>query len=190
MAHPTRRLTLKALIGATAAAPSASGAASAPRFTPYPNVKAALMARQTGLFKVASLGAIEIILLCVNGAAIDVHARRNGIYQPKDASRSHSPKAMAPVDFNRLITAAGGLNTDVNGSPHQAGFYALYNRLAAAPTIDAFGVVPVAGEVGQRLGFSTDPFFAGWTFVYDARPGTLTFTAGDLRAHWILEGHP
>jgi hypothetical protein len=187
MAHPTRRLTLKALIGATAAAPSAAGAA---RFTPYPHVKAALMARQSGLFKVASLGTVEIILLCVNGAAIDVHARRNGIYQPKDASRSHSPKAMAPVDFNRLITAAGGLDTGVNGSPRQAGFYALYNHLAVAPTIDAFGVVPVADEASQRLGFSTDPFFAGWTFVYDARPGTLTFTAGDLRAHWILEGHP
>lgn len=190
MAHPTRRVTLKTLIGATAAAPFAAGAAGAPRFTPNPHVKAALMARQTGLFKIASLGAIEIILLCVNGAAIDVHARRNGIYQPKDASRSYSPKAMAPVDFNRLITAAGGLDTGVNGSPRQAGFYALYNHLAAVPAIDAFGIVPVAGEAGRRLGFSTDPFFADWVFGYDARPGTLTFTAGDLRAHWILEGHP
>lgn len=191
MANPTARLTRRALIGAGATAILASGTArAAARFTPYPNVKMALQSRQTGLFRIAELGVIETLLLCVNGAPIEVHARRNGIYQRKDAARSQSVRDTAPVDFNRLIAAAGGLDTGVNGTARAAGFYVLYNAMAVLNPADAFTVVPVASDTATRLPFSTDPFFAAWSFSYDARSGAYAFSAGDIRAHWILEGHP
>jgi hypothetical protein len=189
MANPNARLTRRALIGAGAIAALGNGARAAARFTLHQNVKAALQARQSGLFKIAGLGVFETILLCVNGAPVDIHTRRNGLYQRKDAARSHSLRDVAPVDFNRLITAAGGLDAAVNGTPRAAGFYALYNAMAAI-SADAFAIVPVSGEADPRLAFSADPFFAGWSFSYDARSGAYAFTAGNIRAHWILEGQP
>jgi hypothetical protein len=194
MAKTTPRLTRRALIGATATAfvgsALAGRAITAPRFTPYPNLKAALQSRQTGLFRIAELGIIETILLCVHGAPIEVHARRNGIYQRKDAARSRSLRDLAPVDFNRLISAAGGLDTSVNGTSRAISFYALYNTLAAAPATEAFAVLPASGDTATRLVFSTDPFFSAWSFAHDPKTGAYAFTAGDIRAHWSLERHP
>jgi hypothetical protein len=189
MANPSQRLTRRALIGVAAAMFGAGIASAATRFTSYPGVKAALQARQTGLFRIAELGVFETILLCVNGAPIEVHVRRNGLYQRKDPARSYSPRDLPPVDFNRLITAAGGLDAAVNGTPRAAGFYGLYNAMARLSD-DAFAVMPVAGDAPARLPFSTDPFFAGWSFSHDTRTGAYAFTAGDIRAYWILEGHP
>lgn len=190
MANPPARLTRRALIGVVPAAILASGTAdAAARFVAYPSVKAVLQSRQTGLFRIAELGVIETLLLCVNGLAVEVHARRNGIYQKKDRTRSQSTREIAPVDFNRLITAAGGLDTAINGTARAAGFYALYNAMAGLSS-DAFAVVPVAGDTAARLPFSTDPYFAAWSFAYDVRSGAYAFSAGDIRAHWILEGHP
>ena len=190
MANPSSGLTRRALMSAATAAmfgPAAAHAAA--RFTPYPNIKAAMLARQTGLFRIAEFGVVETILLCVNGTPIEVPGRLNGLYQVKDAARSHSPRDLSPVDVNRLITAAGGLDAAVNGTPRAAGFYSLFNAMARQDE-DAFAIMPVAGDAPTRLPFSTDPFFAGWSFTCDARTGAYTFTAGDIRAYWILEGHP
>ena len=194
MGTPTAKLTRRALIGAGAIialgyGPGHGDAWAAARFTPHPNVKAVLQTRQTGLFRIAELGVFETILLCVNGTPVEVHVRRNGLYQRKDPARSHSPRDLSPVDFNRLITAAGGLDSAVNGTTRAAGFYGLFNAMARQGE-DAFAVMPVAGDASARLPFSTDPFFAGWSFTYDARTGAYAFTAGDIRAYWILEGHP
>ena len=180
MANPPARLTRRALIGVVPAAILASGTAdAAARFVAYPGVKAVLQSRQTGLFRIAELGVIETLLLCVNGLAVEVHARRNGIYQKKDRTRSQSTREIAP----------GGLDTAINGTARAAGFYALYNAMAGLSS-DAFAVVPVAGDTAARLPFSTDPYVAAWSFAYDARSGAYAFSAGDIRAHWILEGHP
>lgn len=190
MADRPPKLTRRALIGAIPTVILVPGTTkAAARFTPHPNVKAALQSRQTGLFRIAELGIIETLLLCVNGLAVEVHARRNGIYQKKDAALSRSAREVAPVDFNRLITAAGGIDTNVNGTSRAAGFYALYNAMADLSR-NTFAIVPVAGDTSKRLPFSADPFFAAWSFAYDASSGGYAFSAGDIRAHWILEGHP
>ena len=157
-----------------------------PAFTPQPGVRAALQARQTGVFRIADFGPYETLLLLVNGVAIDLHLRRRGIYQQKDPARSRSVKTVAPVDLNRLIAAAGGLDQPVNGGPRAAGFFAVYKALPANVSLPP-ARTQAAGAM-TPLTFSRDPAFDGWTFERDARADAYAVSLPGIKAFWILEG--
>jgi len=157
-----------------------------PVFEAHPGVKAALQARQTGVFHIADLGSYEILLLMVNGVAVDIHARRRGIYQQKDPARSRSVKTIAPVDLNRLIVAAGGVDTGVNGTPRASAFFTIYNALPAHVSLPP-ARVPAPGDL-LPLDFSRDAAFDGWTFERDARSGACAVSLPGVKAFWILEG--
>lgn len=109
-----------------------------PTFTGHPAIKSAILNRQTTIFNVASLATgssrVQTLVLVVNGVVTEVHARRNNIYLTKRTSQSSSIKVISPVDYNRLITAAGGIDTWVNGTQRAANFYAIYNSLGLNPT--------------------------------------------------------
>ncbi len=179
----TRRRLLGAVTVLSASLPAEGDAA--PAFTGHASIKSVLQSGQTAICTIADFGTIQTLVLAVNGVATEVHARRKGIYQAKLAARSHSLRTVAPVDFNRLITAAGGLDQIVNGTTRAAAFFKIYQGAGNA-TPAATGSV---GN-GQRFAIAGDPFFNLWQCDYDSRTHTFGFDAPGLRAVWTLEGQP
>ncbi len=179
----TRRRLLGTLTVLPAGLPANGHAA--PMFTGHTLIKSIIQSGQTAICDVADFGTVQILVLVVNGTVTEVHARRKGIYQAKQATRSYSQRAIAPVDYNRLITAAGGLGQTVNGTARATSFFKIYQTVGS----DTAGT---AGSIGnnQRFDIATDPFFALWTFDYDARSHTFGFDAPGIRAVWTLEGQP
>lgn len=180
----TRRTVLSATI---AAAGNAYGASAAPVFAFRGGVKSVLTSRQSAICHIADYGTTQVLLLVVNGAPIEVHARRNGLYHPKDPAKSRSVRALAPVDFNRLITAAGGVDQPVNGSLRANDFNALFNSLKPVPLTRACpgGACRTMGT-GQRLAIN-DGFFRDWSFAHDPSGPFLAFSSPTVKAVWSLE---
>lgn len=208
--------TRRKLFGLTLAAICAPvPAISSERFSVYPGLRSLIASDQTAIVRIAELNGTEILLLLLDGTPVEAHARRNGLYQPKDARRSTSPKPLAPVDFNRLITQAGGLNLGVGGTDRHAAFMALYKTLKPSPPSvqacpaelerrsaadisairrelqhpDNRRFVPCfsLGPDAQRLPLSEDPMFRTWTFERDVQGHFLGLTLPGLKAVWSLE---
>ncbi|ESQ75291.1 hypothetical protein ABAC402_09305 [Asticcacaulis sp. AC402] len=184
MLLPTRRTVLSAgLLTATAAA----GAVRAtPVFAFRAGVKSVLTARQSAICHIADYGNTQVVLLIVNGATVEVHARRAGLYHPKDPAVSRSVRALAPVDLNRLISAAGGLDQPVNGSVRNDAFHALYQSLKPMPVARACGSNCRAMGSGQALPIK-DAFFRDWSFAHAPSGPFLAFSSPTVKAVWSLE---
>ncbi|UDF05724.1 hypothetical protein [Asticcacaulis sp. AND118] len=212
-------LTRRTLFRLTAVSLSAAAVASAPAtqaaFVPHTAVKALITARQTAVCHIADQDGIQTLLLIVNGNPTEAHARRNGLYQTKDLRRSRSAKAITPVDFNRLIALAGGLNQGVNGTPRAADFFNLYNALSSAPATPdpcprdfsqrskaeralirrdlglsenrRYAPCFTLGSNAVRLDFADDPFFDAWTFERDVQGHFYGLSLPGLQAIWSLE---
>jgi hypothetical protein len=170
--------------GALWVASATDSKAATPTFKPYTAIKSALQNRQTAIFNVADLGATRTLVLVLKGEITEVHAHRNGLYHTKIPARSSSVASLAPVDFNRLITAAGGVNQPVNGA-RATGFYALYNALRAEAAAPHEAVVRVA-DSAFSLQFSDDPFFRPWAFEYQPHGQIYAANFSGVRAAWSI----
>lgn len=171
--------------GAFWVAGASSAMAAAPIFKPYPAIKSALQNRQTAIFNIADMGATHTLVLLLNGEVTEVHARRNGLYHAKLPVRSNSPMPIAPVDFNRLITAAGGVNQTVNGTSRASGFYNLFKGLQTEAVAETEAVVRVA-DTAVSLHFSDDPFFRPWVFEFQPRGQIYAVNFSGVRAAWSI----
>ncbi|MDC7684589.1 hypothetical protein PQU92_14990 [Asticcacaulis sp. BYS171W] len=219
MVHFTRRsafsLPVMGVVGGMAVLLWPRGGHAAPTFAPRPALKGLMAARQSAICHVADYGGSQTLILLINGIPVEAHLRRNGLYQPKDQRRSRAAKPVTPVDFNRLIAAAGGLDKGVNGTPRAAEFFALYNSLMPAVTAPdpcpadfAHRTTSERATIRQGLGtaaytryapcftldgdavrldFSDDPFFDTWTFERDAQGHFYGLSAPGVRAIWSLE---
>ncbi|WP_343683426.1 hypothetical protein [Asticcacaulis sp.] len=178
-------------------------------------VKAFLNARQSGIVRLATFTETEILLLIINGQPIDVHARQNGLYISKSPGSARSVKAIAPVDFGRLLTAAGGTDKGVNGTDRARDFNSLYGSLTSVPLApltcpadfaqksteekalirrqirqphySRYGPCLMPDQPLIRQAFADDPFFDAWTFTHDANDRYLGLSLPGIRAFWSLE---
>lgn len=208
----TRRAALRSTAATMMAAPLTAAAAT---FTPSAGVKAFITAHQSAICQLADFSGTQILLLMINGTPVEAHACRKGLYQRKVSRFTRSGKAITPVNFNRLITVAGGIDRPVGGTPRAAEFNALYAALPPAPQApdpcppdfdqrssaeqaiirqalrmaDNSRYIPcfVEGVQTVRLSFSDDPFFAAWTFERDVQGHFLALTLPGVRAIWSLE---
>lgn len=194
-------------------APHSSSAA--PPVALLPQVKTFLLSKQSGISLIATADGVQIMLLVINGVPVETHARQNGLYRPKAQASARSLKSITPVDFSRLITAAGGLDKAINGSARAGEFYALYNSLTsvalppdACPADFAqksdsekallrrqirqgeasrFRPCFLGDEPLSRVAVTDDPFFAAWSFSRDGLGHYLGLTLPGVRAIWTLE---
>jgi len=215
MAILTRRTMFRLTAMSLSAAAVASATSVHAAFVPHTSVRALIAARQTAICDIADYEGIQTLLLIINGTPTEVHARRNGLYQTKDLRRSRSVKAITPVDFNRLIALAGGLNQGVNATARAADFFGLYNTLSSvAATPDPcprdfsqrskaeralirrdlglsenrrYAPCFTLGSDAVRLAFADDPFFDAWTFERDVRGHFYGLSLPGLQAIWSLE---
>ncbi|MFP1132261.1 hypothetical protein [Asticcacaulis sp. W401b] len=208
--------TRRAALGSTAATVMAAPLTiAATAFTPSASVKALMSAHQSAICQLAEFGGTQVLLLLINGTPVEAHARRRGLYQRKLSRLTQSGKAIAPVNFNRLITAAGGIDRPVGGTARAPEFNALYAALPPVPQApdpcpadfdqrsaaersvirqalrapDNSRYLPCFVEDAQtvRLPFSDDPFFTAWAFERDAQGHFLALTLPGVRAIWALE---
>lgn len=180
-----------------------------------PQLKGFLSARQSGVVHVATVAGTQILLLIINGLPIDVHARQNGLYITKAPGQTRSVKTIAPVDFGRLIAAAGGTDKGVNGSEKARDFHSLYaslnsvpmaplpcpadfseksaeektliRRQVRQPPYSRYGACVMPDQPLIRLPFADDSFFDAWSFTRDAEGHYLGLSLPGIRAFWSLE---
>lgn len=129
------RLSRRALIGAGAvtllgpailAQPgrAALPSASTPAFSPHPAVKQAMQQGWSGIFNVADVANVSTLLLVVNGAATEVHARRAGAYLPKNAG-STSVKIVSTARYDQLLHLTGGPDRAMSTAQEKLAFTTL-----------------------------------------------------------------
>jgi hypothetical protein len=104
-----------------------------PPFTPHTAVKNAMLNRWSGIFNVADMGGAQTLLLVVGGVATEVHARRAGVYLPKQPGAT-SPKIVSPARYDQLLHASGGVDVPVTTSPAKVAFAQLVDAPASGST--------------------------------------------------------
>jgi len=188
---------------------------AAPAFTPRAALRSLVASGQSAVCHLADYGQLQILICLFNGAPTEGHARRNGLYLPKDIRQSRSLKPLSPLDFTRLINTAGGLDRGVNGTMQQDDFLALYKTLEPAVSVPVacpsdfrslshaeqaqirrqpdngrfrkyLTCFPPDAPASRRPLFS-DSLFSAWFAEFDNQGHFFGLSLPGVRAVWSLE---
>lgn len=149
------RMSRRAMIGAGAvtllgplmlAQPGRAALAThtTPQFTPHTAVKTAMQSGFSGIYNVADAAGVQTLLLVVGGAATEVHARRAGVYLPKNPGAT-SVKIVSTARYDQLLHLTGGVDFSVTTPAAKQAFATLLNSSegpVTRPPTRPLGVCP------------------------------------------------
>lgn len=154
------------------------------KFKFYNSVISIIANKQTIIFKIAELGNFSTFLLIIEGEIIEAHTLNNGIFANKNIAASYSKKIISPIDFNRLINAAGGTNKSLNINQNPS-FNSIYNNIKFNKQAFRSEFQRSSDYIVFDLG--NDRTFRDWRFEYNPKTKSYYANLSNINSVWNLE---